>query len=205
MTIKKVTFYRMTCLNTRETYVGSTTMEPKTRLQMHLANFRAYKKGFGNCCSSFQIIERDNFIFQVILEVDAKKMTVYQKRKKEAELIAEEKTKRHCVNRNVPGRSREQYRIDNRDYINAYARDYYYDKTKHDTKYCCFCDRFVIKKYYNKHIHCKKHLKNLLKLSKEIKNTDESKKESKISLEIKEVRLERDARNRNKQSQTISI
>ena len=191
MTIKKVTFYRITCLTTRETYVGSTTMDPKVRLQMHVANFRAYKKGFGNCCSSFQIIERDNYMFQIISVVDAKKISVYQKRKKEAELIAEEKTKRNCVNKNVPGRDVKQYRIDNRDYINAYGRDYYYDKTKHDKIYCCFCDRFVIKKYYDKHILCKKHIKNLLKLNNENKNTSESKQESKISIEIKEAKLER--------------
>jgi len=190
MTIKNISFYRILCMTTRESYIGCTSINPFLRLKFHIGNYKRWKKGFGNCCSSYKILERDNYVFNVIDKIPANIISVSQIKKKEAELIAEEKSRRKCVNKIIPGRTQSEYRADNRVYINSYARDFYHDYTKYEKRHCIFCKKDVMKKYYSQHIHTQKHIKNIT-LYNEVKDSRESKKESKISDEIEKARMER--------------
>ena len=155
MTIN-ITFYRLLCMTTKRSYIGCTTLNPFLRLKFHIANYKRWKNGFGNKCSSYEIIEKDNFLFHIIKQIPADRISVLERKKKEAELIAEEKTKRKCVNKVVPGRTQSEYRADNRVYINCYSRDFYHNFTKYETKYCIFCKKDIMKKYYSQHIYIQK-------------------------------------------------
>lgn len=205
MTINNITFYRLICMTTRKSYVGCTTLDPFLRLRFHIANYRRWKKGYGNKCSSYDIIEKDNYVFNIIQTINANNISVAERKKKEAELIKEEKSKRNCINRVIPGRTQNEYRADNRIYLNAFACDYYHSTTKFQKTYCVFCKKDIMTKYYNsQHIHTQKHLKNII-LYNEVKNSNKGKEESKISTEIETKGMGRNDRNRNRQSKTISI
>ena len=63
----------------------------------------------------------------------------------------------------------KEYRGDNKDKRSEYQKQYH--KSNKSKKYCLFCKSWVRKKpsRYNKHIKCKKHLKNLIKYIDEVK------------------------------------
>ena len=54
--------YKITDLDTNECYIGS-TCEPTLaqRLAKHVANHKTYTKGIGGYCTSYSIIEKDDY------------------------------------------------------------------------------------------------------------------------------------------------
>ena len=99
-------------------YIGSTTRNLEERFKEHKRDidkyptFKLYK--------AMKEYNTDNFYIILIeeLEVDS----VKDLRRREGEYI---KTVKPTLNKNIAGRSMEQYQIDNKDKLRIYRRNYY--------------------------------------------------------------------------------
>lgn len=153
----KTTFYKVVCLVSGRTYIGSTTTNLKLRMLRHLCNYRAFLKGNANYCSCFKILRLNDYIVKKLLERD--NITIQEKILLEKKFIDEEKIKTRCVNIQVPGRTMKEWIKDNRDYVNGYYRDYYNEKIKDKKIYCSTCKKKLLKKYFKNHLLKNRHIK----------------------------------------------
>jgi GIY-YIG catalytic domain len=104
-------------------YIGSTTQILCKRFSDHNINYKSYLKGTSNFMTSFKIIELgDSYIELLELYPCNLKAELH---KREGELIREHKA--NCVNRNIAGRAKKEYRIDNIEKSKAY-REAHIDK-----------------------------------------------------------------------------
>ena len=101
------------------TYIGSTCDTLAKRLSNHVYNYKAWKNGKTYKCSSFQLIELGDYQITLVELCPCSSKD---------ELTARE---RHwientvCVNKQHPGRTRQEYRQDNKDIILEKARAYH--------------------------------------------------------------------------------
>ena len=115
----KAKIYKIVDLETDECYIGSTCQATlANRLSGHVRNYKRYKKGKSNNVTSFKIIENDNYDIQLIenFPCDSKD-----------ELHAREGywiRKTDCVNRNISGRTIDEWKIDNKDKIRERQKRY---------------------------------------------------------------------------------
>jgi hypothetical protein len=115
-------FYKITSTNTDKVYVGSTEKDINERLQNHEAHYRLFKDGKYSYVTSFEILECKDYIIELlenkICESKEERDTV------ECKYIINTP---NTVNRNLPGRTPEQYRQDNKEELNEYNRQYRQD------------------------------------------------------------------------------
>ena len=111
--------YKIECNVTGLVYIGS-TCEPTLarRLAKHRGNYIRWKKDNTkeNYVTSFQVLENDNY--EIIL------IETFPCKSKD-ELHSKEKfyiKNNDCVNKYIPSRTRQEYRQDNIERINAYER-----------------------------------------------------------------------------------
>ena len=171
---------------------------------MHRANYRQFLKQNHGKCRSFDILEGNNYRWEIIELVNTD-MTEDDRRKKEAKFIDDEKKciGVKCLNHNIPGRSFKQYQIDNRERLNSYHRikyndtnsmyktkkQEYYKKKSVELFYCDICKVSIKKLGLKPHIKTKKHIKNLNISNNADKNTSECEKKSETSTEIEEIEV----------------
>ena len=168
--LNTITFYKIICLDTGKTYIGSTKVALKRRMQMHVANMKCYNKGTQGKCSSFDIICNDNYI---VKELSVQTVSNKKRKRLEKKLIKTELGKGICVNKNIPSRGRKEYVEVKRDYINNYmrmryaknedARLYkkeYYHRVKNSKPkwYCETCKKNINAFNIKPHKKSKKHL-----------------------------------------------
>lgn len=110
--------YQIVDLDTKDTYIGHTIQTLGQRLAGHVKDHQAWKNGRHNYVTSFPIIERGHYAISLIEDYPCE--NVDQARLRERFYI--ENTA--CVNRNIPGRSRAQYREENRETILQKHRAY---------------------------------------------------------------------------------
>mmetsp|Transcript_43416 Transcript_43416/g.55761 ORF Transcript_43416/g.55761 Transcript_43416/m.55761 type:complete len:167 (-) Transcript_43416:115-615(-) len=105
---------------TYENYIGSTTKSLEKRLKQHEACFKSHKAGKSRVyMTSFEIIKNKNY---TIMEVDTiEAQSIKELREFEAFFVGVFKG---CVNKNIPGRTDEKYRHDNKDKRNEYDKHY---------------------------------------------------------------------------------
>jgi hypothetical protein len=112
--------YRLDCLTTNEVYIGSTCQPTVAkRLTQHVSAFKRWKNTGKKYTSSFPIIERDNYNITMI--------ELYPCNSKD-ELSSREGyfiRSMVCVNKQVAGRSRQDYYEANREQILENKKDYY--------------------------------------------------------------------------------
>ena len=116
-TIGKV--YKIYSQKSNEVYIGSTTKLLLQRFLQHKKNYKSYNKGKYHFVTSFHILEYDDANIELIEEVqfDDKK-----------ELIKRERfhiEQNDCVNKRVEGRTRKEYREDNKQKIQELQKQYY--------------------------------------------------------------------------------
>lgn len=106
--------YRIVCLVTGKVYIGS-TCEPilARRLSGHVVNYKRYKKGKQNHCTSFLILENENYRIELIENYPCANKDELHTR--EGYWI--EKT--NCVNKRIAGRTNKQQYEDEKESILA--------------------------------------------------------------------------------------
>jgi hypothetical protein len=108
--------YSIYCLNTGKRYIGSTCCSLEERLRQHKAQYNCWKKkGVG--CTSFIIIEQNNYRIELIEEYSCTSLTELQARERHYIQTSE------CVNIALTDRGSDYYKK-NRDKILAYNKTY---------------------------------------------------------------------------------
>ena len=104
-------------------YIGSTTQTLSQRLAKHNSCFKSFKNGKCNYVTSFDILACDDYQIKLIEDCSCSNNKQLQKR--EGELI---KTYTidgfECVNKNVAGRTLQEWRTDNKDTLAEYQKQY---------------------------------------------------------------------------------
>ena len=111
--------YSIRSPHTENYYIGSTTQILCKRFSDHNINYKSYLKGTSNFMTSFKIIELGDSYIELLEEINCDNKNQLEKR--EGELIREHKA--NCVNRNIAGRTKKEYRTDNRDKAIQYNID----------------------------------------------------------------------------------
>jgi hypothetical protein len=115
--------YKIVCNETNEVYYGSTTQKINERILEHKKKCRYWKAGKYNYVTSFEIIERGNYKYELVEEV------VYEDKKQLEERERYYIENNDCINKNIPTRSNKEYMKEyyqaNKDAINDYHKAYY--------------------------------------------------------------------------------
>ena len=101
---------------TERYYIGSTTQILCKRFSDHNRNYTAYLKGTGNYMTSFKIIELGDSYIELLEEINCENKNQLERR--EGELIREHK--HNCVNKNIAGRTKKEYKTDYKEIITEY-------------------------------------------------------------------------------------
>ena len=106
--------------STDKIYIGSTTNCIVKRYKTHLSDYKRYLKNHNKYLTSYEILKFDDHYIDLIefLKTDDRK---------ELQRIEGDYIKQFsdiCVNRNVAGRCKKQYKIDNLQKINQYQKSY---------------------------------------------------------------------------------
>ena len=108
--------YKIVSKNTDKCYVGSTYTELKTRLSGHITNFKR-----DGSTTSKHIIKFGEYEIVLIENHSCKNVKELETRER---FYIESM---NCVNKNIPGRTDKQYRLDNAAAINERNKQYYQD------------------------------------------------------------------------------
>ena len=145
--------YMIVTDNSNDIYVGSTIRTLKERLQRHVSDYRT-----GVYKSSQEILKQGNY--KIIL---IKNFPCNSKNELERE---EGKFQRdlECINKNIAGRTVEEYRIENREALNAKYKEHYIENreainAKMKEKFNCECGGKYIRINKSIHLKTKKHQK----------------------------------------------
>ena len=110
-------------------YIGSTIQTLALRLAGHVRDFKKFKNGKCNYITSFDMLKFEDYYIELICEFPcASKLHLS---KKEGEYIRSSK----CVNKNIAGRTSNQYYLDNKVKIKKYAKQYQLDNKEKRIKY----------------------------------------------------------------------
>ena len=115
----KAKIYKIVDNTTDNIYIGS-TCEPTLarRLAKHVKNYNYYKNGKGSNVRSYEILQNENYNIILIENVQCNNRD---------ELRARERfyiDSLPCVNKNIPGRSKKEYREINTDKIALQNKQY---------------------------------------------------------------------------------
>ena len=175
--------YKIIHLDTNECYIGS-TCEPTLaqRLAKHVANHKAYTKGTGGYCTSYIIIEKDDYDIILIENYPCNNRDELHARESHfTQTVA-------CVNKiknqgiiNEIGQQeyQKEYRKENKDCLKEYDKQYHlhnkekkqeYNKLYHEAKkdslkqqqnakYLCCCGGTYMHCNKSKHLNTHKHIK----------------------------------------------
>jgi hypothetical protein len=114
-----INFYKITSANTDKVYVGSTKKDINERLNQHETHYRNFKEGKFNYVTSFEILECKDYKIELI----ENKICESKEQRDTVECNYIINTP-NTVNRNLPGRTREQYYQENKEELNEYNRQY---------------------------------------------------------------------------------
>jgi hypothetical protein len=110
--------YKIVCNETNEVYYGSTTQKINERILEHKKKCRYWKAGKYNYVSSFQIIDRNNYNYEVVEEVD------YLDKRELEERERWYIVNNACINKNIPTRTMKEHYEDNKDIIKEKMKQY---------------------------------------------------------------------------------
>ena len=122
--------YKLICSETGDIYIGSTTQTLKDRLSGH--------KTPSNTCTS------KGFINPIIVLIKDFPCNTREELEAEERVFVKEV---NCVNKQIPGRTNREYRLDNKDRLKEYRLDNK-DKIKQRNKQYSLKNKDKIKQYY---------------------------------------------------------
>ena len=114
--------YQIKCNTTNKTYIGSTKMSLEKRMYAHENLCGRWKDGKANFCSSYPLIETNNYQSCILEQCD-----LVNKGDRESHWI---KITENCVNKNIPNRSMKQWYLDNKEEWKAHMKEYYHNVKK---------------------------------------------------------------------------
>lgn len=110
-------------------YYGSTTHDLQKRLINHIRKYKYYKDGKTNYVSVNDVLEGDDAIIELVENFSC------NNRKELTDREGYYIKNNECINKNIPGRTPEEYRLENIDYYKEYSKDYYNDNKDKFKKY----------------------------------------------------------------------
>jgi len=171
--------YKIICNITDECYIGSTT-EPTLarRLAGHVINYKVWKAGKGKKVTSYDIIDKGDY--QIFLIESFPCNSRDELRSREGQIIRKYKSESECVNIRIDGRTKKEYRLDNKVAIQEKDKQYRLDhkekakeymkeyieynkekikeySEKNKVKITCICGSCFRKVDKNRHERTKKH------------------------------------------------
>jgi hypothetical protein len=100
-------------------YIGSTIEKLCQRIQRHKSDYKRYLEGKCGKCMSYDIIQNGNFDIVLIESIHCEsKEELHKKERYYIELF-------DCVNKNIPGRTKKEYRTDNKHKLSEISKEYY--------------------------------------------------------------------------------
>ena len=114
------------------TYYGSTTKDLQKRLINHIRKYKYYKDGKANYVSVNDVLECQDAVIELVENFSC------NNRKELADREGYYIKNNECINKNIPGRTYEEWKLehkdynkeyyeDNKDYYKQYSKDYYND------------------------------------------------------------------------------
>ena len=100
-------------------YIGSTTQILCKRMSDHRKDYKRFLNTSAEYVSSYEIIRYEDAYIELIFEGEFESVNAL--RKKEGEYQRE----MDCVNKNIAGRTAEEYREDNKEKIAQHSHEYY--------------------------------------------------------------------------------
>jgi hypothetical protein len=138
--------YKITNSNTERFYIGSTSKTLEERLKKHKSHFHEYLKGNHHKMASFELLKDGIPKISLICEYKC----VTKKLLHLLEGVYIRKYKKHCVNIQIPGRTRKEYCKDNSDKIKAIHKKYrlnHPDKVKFNNEKFYQTNKEILKEY----------------------------------------------------------
>ena len=125
----KAKIYKIYSYENDDVYYGSTIETLSQRMSKHRCHYKKYKEGKGSYYTSYQILELTSAKIELIEN--------YPCNSKE-ELLQREGyyiTNNNCVNRNIAGRTKKEWREQNKEQIKEQKKEYYENNKEHIKKY----------------------------------------------------------------------
>jgi hypothetical protein len=153
--------YIIVCNITDECYIGSTT-EPTLarRLAKHVKDYKVWKSGKSGKVYSYDIIGRGDYQMLLIENFPCNSRDELTSR--EGEMIRQYKMNSLCMNKNIAGRTIQQWKEDNKDKVKDMKKNYYINnKEKLDDNRKKWCEKNKDKLKERKKEYYAKHLEKL--------------------------------------------
>ena len=99
------------------TYYGSTTHDLQKRLINHIRKYKYYKDGKTNYVSVNDVLEGNDAIIELVENFSC------NNRKELTDREGYYIKNNECINKNIPGRTPEEYRLENIDYYKEYSKN----------------------------------------------------------------------------------
>ena len=116
--------YKIVCNITGEIYIGATTQKLSVRLSGHVSDAKKNK-----CCKSKDILLRGDYNIILIENYSCNNKEELGKKEREHIEI------NICVNKNIPTRTIQEWKGDNKETIKEYAKEYYEKNIEQKTEY----------------------------------------------------------------------
>jgi hypothetical protein len=142
---------------TDKVYVGSTVNKLSKRFNDHKSKYKNYKKGKGKYYSSFKIFDIDPNCYIELFEHHSCE-SKDELSMREGQVIRA----MDCVNKYIAGRTKAEYRQNNRQRLNEYNRQYRQNnrqtiKKQQSQKKECICGRICSLSNFSTHLKTKTH------------------------------------------------
>ena len=171
MDYKNGKIYVLRSHQTEDIYIGSTTTKLTKRLSKHKSDFKRWKNGKYNYITSFELMKYDDAYIELLELCPCDfKMELCRR---EGEFIRSMK----CINKEIAGRTMDEWREDNKDKIKIQKREYYEtnkeivkeytkeyrekNKNKINRQYECECGGKYTQPHKSQHLKTKKHLNHI--------------------------------------------
>jgi hypothetical protein len=116
--------YKLWSPNFDMVYVGSTINTLSQRLSGHKSSFKLYQYAKSTYITSFEILIYDNVKIELI------ELCPCNNKEELLKYEANHIKQMNCVNKNIPGRNKFEWRIDYKDEIQEYNKQYYLDNNE---------------------------------------------------------------------------
>ena len=150
--------YKLTSSQTDKVYIGSTIKSLNDRFSGHKYHYKSWLKSQVNKITSCDLLQYTDVKIELIKEFPCESRKELEK--EEGKMILDN----NCVNKEIAGRTRKEYRDDNKDKIKIQMKEYRaVNKNKINEqskkKYDCECGGNYIYVNKSRHFKSKKHLK----------------------------------------------
>jgi len=149
--------YKIVCNVTGKVYIGSTCLPTLAkRLAQHRKDYKKYLEQKQNYMTSYEIIQNGNYSIFLLEECkcETKDQLVVRERFYVESI--------ECINKNIPGRTRQEYREATKEHISEYNKKYREANRERLMKQIiCECGETYTYCYKSTHFKTQKHLNYL--------------------------------------------